>query len=299
MQRIVTSILAGLFALSFTGSAFAQDNATDRGPRRAPRLSQAEIDWSGGPGFRGPGGGFGPAFADIDGLETPEGYGLGFGQGFGPGPAGPRPGMGIHRPMPGPHLVRFWDNEELVVELGLTEGQIAQLEASYQTAKEVLQAAAGSLEEAHQALRAALDVDSPDAEAVNAAIDNVTDAHNERMRIVIGHRVVVKNVLTAEQEEALRNFRVERRPGPVSDQDRDRLHIFQGLVRQLAADGELSEEDWALINEKIAGLPEEEQARIRERIQNHMSQGLTPPAGPAGPPADGRLRQGRRALPTQ
>ena len=189
------------------------------------------------------GGGFGGRFQDRGpgGLGGPGGPGFGnFPGGLG-GPGGPG----------GPDLMRpFWNNEDLVAAAGITEDQIALLEASHAEARAALEAAQGTVRTARQAVREAMDVDAPNLDAVYAAIDGVAAAEANIKKIVAGHGVTVKTVLTEEQEQVLRDFRHDQLP-EVMTQARAELKEFRDLVKGLRADGLLSADDMAAIDQAI------------------------------------------------
>lgn len=101
-------------------------------------------------------------------------------------------------------MIPFWQNEGVVEKLALSESQITALSESHALAKEKLQESEGSIREAGKALREEMGRDNPDFAAASALLDRLTEATNEKGKIVLGHAVVVKNVLTSEQEEALK-----------------------------------------------------------------------------------------------
>jgi len=179
------------------------------------------------------------------------------------------------------HLTRFWDDSELVEAIGLSEGQIDALEASFVETELALEAVEGSVRDAHEAIKDTIEVDSPDVGEVNAAIDSATAARNELMKILLGHRVVVKNVLTAEQEDALREYRRDHLRERIAGV-REHMEGFRGVIRGLLEDGSLSAEDWETINALLENLDPEVADRIRERIEA-IEQGDVPPA--SQPPA--------------
>lgn len=165
---------------------------------------------------------------------------------FAPGPGGPGGGPGAHPHRPGRQggpegaggpgfdgplarmarvMIPFWQNEELAAELNLDQSQVDQLEKSHAATKEGLEATDGSIEEAGKALKAAMEQDNPDAAAVNAAVDRLTQAMNEKAKIILGHGVVVKTVLTEEQEAALKEA------GP--KYGREHAEKFRGVVDEI------------------------------------------------------------------
>jgi len=195
--------------------------------------------------------------------------------------------MQMHR-----ELVPFWEDEELVEAIGLTDGQIDLLEENLAATEAALEGLEGTVRDAYRALHETVKVDSPDIDDVNTAIDEATAARNELMKVLIGHRVVVKNVLTADQEEALREYRRER----IRERLPEVLAALQELrstVRELLSDGELSESDWEQINALLEDAPERAQDRIRDRIERFEDREPGAPAGERKPMERQRARQGK------
>ncbi len=260
MKRITTSILAIATALSVTTAiSFAARPAIDKSQGDQDRVAWAD---KGGRGHRGGGerGPHGPDMPPFPGHQL-------FADGA--------PIQQLDK------MIRFWDDEELVAELGLTESQIDLLEESYQVSKETFEATKGDVKDAYETLREVMDADSPDADAVNAAIDAATEAQNVAMKNFLGHRVVVKNVLTEDQEETLHDYR-RTRGREIANEMRGKIHEFRGFVKDLLEDGSLSDDDWAQIDEKIADLPERMQEKVRERIQYAEENGGDMPPPPRG-----------------
>ncbi len=239
----------------------------------------------GGTGSPGDLRGFPGASADV----APPAPG-GPGAGPGAGPRGPQ-----HGPQHGPggipaHLrnqARFWDNAELAEAIGLTEGQIEALDISHANMEIALEATEGSVRDAYAALRETVETDEPDLVAVNEAIDAATAAQNEVMRILLGHRVVVNNVLTADQEAALREYRRDNRPERPDRPNRpgepgDRGDRLRGLVRELLEDGSLSPEDWETIEAILENLDPERADAIREHIRDIEENGFPERPRPEG-----------------
>lgn len=246
------------------------------------------------------------------------------GAGFPRGPKGPGgPGFGFGG---GPILdhaigelrgaVRFWDDSDLVAEMGLTADQTAALQESYDQTVAAIESLEGAVRESYKALHETVEVDEPNISEVNAAIDAATNAQNEAMKIALGHRVVVKNTLTEEQEEILRSSRREhlaqrfpgvreRTEGPEGPRGpgmRERMHgqIEQAgevreKVRSLMQDGSLSEEDWATIDAELNRAADERIQQVRERIrqlEQELDGGEMP--APRGPRPDGAAPRGPR-----
>lgn len=125
--------------------------------------------------------------------------------------------MGGGREM-GAELIRFWDNDRVAERLELTDDQVNALQQSFDSAKASLDALKDDGKEAHEALRAELEKDNPDLNAVLAADAEITKVNSERRKIALTHRVAVQSILTAEQETKLKEGRREmmgrRRGGP-------------------------------------------------------------------------------------
>lgn len=158
-------------------------------------------------------------------ISQPEGAGQGRPGGHGPHEGRPPFGGGPeHQLMK--DLIPFWENEELATELGLDEGQILLLDESLTNAKETLDGEKESLKTAMDAVRDAMEVDNPDLDAVYAAMDEVAVHKTTIAKAAAGHRVAVKNILTAEQEETLKEKRRELIKERVRERVGDR---FPGL----------------------------------------------------------------------
>lgn len=177
-------------------------------------------------------------------------------------------GRGQRGQQGGPHFGEracFWDDEELVDAIGLTDEQVNLLQKSYDETEKALE---GFEDETpadyHNAIKEALDADAPDLAEVNAAIDAMTDSQNAKMKALLGHRVVVKNVLTEEQEQELQDYRRDR-VRDNRDQMRQAIREVRDLVRDLAKDG-LSEEDQAEIDAALEDL----EPQVRERVENRL-----------------------------
>ncbi len=216
---VVTTCIVGLLAAGLTIPAIAQPKDGEGSSWRARRGGSecgGEMPRDGAP-RRGPGG---PADGEA-------------GHGFGPPPRGPGgPGGG---PLEGAigHAMRslhpFWDDDNLTTDLNLSVEQIASLEESHELTKTKLEETEGSVRDAGETLREEMQKDSPDIAVVNGLVDTLTEATNEKAKIVLGHAVVVKNVLTAEQEETLKKN--ARHGGPESAGElRQLLQEVRGIV---------------------------------------------------------------------
>lgn len=221
---------------------------------------------------------FGPRAANRQGLRPdarPGGPGErpGFGPAFGP-PA--RPGVGPFQP--GPRLMKFWTNQDVVAAIDLTDEQVALLDESWDLTHSTLEELREPTRAAHEALGAEMDKDNPDLDTVNGLVDEAASLRSLATKARVGHRVVVKTTLTAEQEaglgEALRDVAGERR-----SEFRSTMQEVMETVREFMADGELTADERAIIAELISDMPEQVQERILARLEGERPQG---PGGPGG-----------------
>lgn len=163
-------------------------------------------------------------------------------------------------------FARFWDDEELVAELGLTQSQIVLLEQSYTDTKAALEANRDAAKAAREALRTEMEKDSPDPAAVDAAIDAVAATHTVIAKEMLGQRVVVKNLLTPEQEDILEAHRRENGRKNL-EEGRAKMEAFRTLVKSLAADGDISDADWTQIETALEDAPEPVRDHAMERLR--------------------------------
>ncbi len=194
----LTGLAAGSFAIRADAAPSFRDR--DRGQARMERPSDA---W--------------------DAPAPRLGRGHGQRPGHGPGP-GMNAGFGMMAPSArklGAVMFPFWENDEIADELELSEDQIDAMAESHALLTEQLEDTQGSIADAGGALKEEMEKDSPDASTVNELIDELTEATNEKSRIILGHAVVVKNVLTEEQEDEL--------PGV----SRELMREFRGDLRDL------------------------------------------------------------------
>ncbi len=104
-------------------------------------------------------------------------------------------------------LIHFWDNERVAERLNLTDDQINALQQSFDSAKASLDALKDDGKDAREALRAELEKDNPDLNAVLAADAEITKVNAQRRKIVLTHRVAVQSILSADQEAKLKEGR--------------------------------------------------------------------------------------------
>ncbi len=158
----------------------------------------------------------------------------------------------------------FWHNDSVAEKLGLSEEQVQGLEESWQLTRDALESTKGSLLEAGEAMREELEKDSPNLDTVYALSDATTAAASEKKKIVLGHMVTVKNILSAEQEttlkEGARRFLRERR-GDAKDIRRE--------VRQILEEDGTIEDVEALLTEK--GIDGRVRDMVLERIEARLN----------------------------
>jgi Spy/CpxP family protein refolding chaperone len=119
--------------------------------------------------------------------------------GFGPGGPGRGPGPGLGR---------------IAEDLGLSDEQKAQLEALRARQKDTLQPLAESARQAHEAFRAALEAESPDAAAVGQAALAMKEAEKKMKAAHDAAFEEMKSVLTPEQRQKLEQMHRDRPPRP-------------------------------------------------------------------------------------
>lgn len=173
-------------------------------------------------------------------------------------------------------LIPFWTNKEVAEDLTLTEDQINTLTISLEATLNGLEASKGSVKDAHKNLRAALDTDNPDLNQVNALADEIANAANEKHKLILGHMVTVKTVLSQEQETALKEARKERfkksfkRGGKSKGgSEMSKFGDLRGEIRDIIRDGGDVEDVEALLLEK--GVPEEAMTRIIDNLRDRLA----------------------------
>lgn len=223
-----TAIIAGL-TIGTIAIAFAQPGRRGGASWDAPRAGQ--FDRAGFPGFDGPHG---------------------------------------HRGQDGPNhrklLFPFWEKEEVAQELQLTDEQVAALSESLDILKSELEATEGSVMDAHKALREAMQVDSPDLNTIYELHDAAAEAKAEKGKIFLAHAVTVKNVLTEDQEETLKELR-PRRPGREMFRN---VMTLRGDIKDTIRDGGDIEDVEALLEERQ--IPEGIQDRILNRVEERLAE---------------------------
>lgn len=215
-----------------------------------------------------------PGGAGSSWVAGPQSSGFGLGE---PGPSSRR-GPGSHGP--GAQLFRmmtpFWQRDAIAEKLQLTEEQLAGLEESHAVAREELQATRGSVRDAMEAVKEELEKDNPDLDTVYELQEAVNAELDGKAKTILGHVVTVKTILTAEQEETLRELRDQVRPrgprgpgafgGPgVPGSDSGNI---QNEIRELIQNGATYEE----VEEYLATaeVPEGMVDRILSRVERHL-----------------------------
>lgn len=114
------------------------------------------------------------------------------GQGFGPG----QKGMG------GP-MMRFWENDQAVEKLGLTDEQIQTLSALDDDFREEQIDLKADVQKAHLQLKQAFGNAGTSERDIRAIAQTVSDLQEKMFMTHIENRIKIRQVLTAEQKEKL------------------------------------------------------------------------------------------------
>lgn len=197
-------------------------------------------------------------------------------------PDGPRFGGPGHEG-PGGHfakqMIRFWENDRISGELNLTEEQVKLLDETHTRTHDAMEALRTDADKHREAVREEMDKDKPSLDKVNELAEQAGKFHEQRLKLMLGHRVAVKNILSAEQIEKLDEARKEfgRERGPKAFKEmRERFRAIES-----------PEELEAALDQR--GVPDERRERIRqmwERMRNN--QGGDEFDGPPPPPRRGR-----------
>jgi Spy/CpxP family protein refolding chaperone len=102
-------------------------------------------------------------------------------------------------------------SEDPIRELNLTPEQRQTIRTIRQENQEERASINRRLREANQSLQEALDVDNPDEATIEPLLRQVGMLQAEQMRLRVLSEVRIRRVLTPEQQELLRNFRMARR----------------------------------------------------------------------------------------
>lgn len=248
---LTVAALTGLLIGSFTAYNVSEAQGPRRGGDRFAEMWDA-------PQPGGPGGGY---FGGPDGPPRPHGPG-------GPGFGGPGlPGLDGPLAKAGKLAFPFWENDQIAEDLELTDEQIEALEESHEIMKEGLEASKGSMIDLGKQLKEEMEKDSPNAATVNDLLDQITAEGNEKARLLLGHVVVVKNVLTEEQEEALPDA-----AKAVFREHRDDLSELRRDIRETLRDGGTIDDVAAVIDSYELPEPLGDIAlKMTERILEHRN----------------------------
>lgn len=163
------------------------------------------------------------------GAAPGEGHGEGRGEGRGDGPGGKRMmagGPGGPEAMGARILQRLLDNPEKMKELGITEEQAGQLQASFYELEKKMVTLQGDAEVAQIELRRLMDADTPDKAAVLAAVDKAGAARTAIQKAMVEQRLAVRDILgeeTARKIKRLVGERMRQARGGGDDEDRPRF----------------------------------------------------------------------------
>jgi Spy/CpxP family protein refolding chaperone len=181
------------------------------------------------------------------------------------GPGGP---LGaLLPPQLGKAMFPFWKNENLSEGLNLSAEQVASLEESHRVMKEALDAGKGSAKETVKALLDEVKKEEPNLDSANGLVDELSADLAEKAKIVLGHVVTVKAILTDEQEATLKANAPEAVHGRMED-----LRGMREEIREILTGGGSIDDVKALLVERE--VPEELQEviiqRVEEKIAEHM-----------------------------
>ena len=128
-----------------------------------------------------------------------------FSGGRGGGPDGGPHDKGMHG------IKALVEDPELAAEIGVTDEQVTKIKAILDESKDTRKARRDEMKEAHDALRDALDADPFDAAAARAAHAKMQALHAKAGNERFEQMVKIREVLTAEQHQALREKMQEMR----------------------------------------------------------------------------------------
>ncbi|MCC6545713.1 hypothetical protein IT570_00985 [Candidatus Sumerlaeota bacterium] len=177
-------------------------------------------------------------------------------------------------------LFPFWQDADIATKLGLTSQQVSQLEESWTLAKSELESGKGDLRDIGKELREELQKDNPDLATVDGLADQFTNDLNAKGKAVLGHAVTVKTVLTAEQEEQVKEL-VKK---ALADK-REAMEDLREDIRESFENGGKMEDAEAIIDASGLGEPYE---TIAKNMLHHIAENGGPhgrrPHGPPPPP---------------
>jgi len=150
------------------------------------------------------------------------------GEGRGEGPGGKRMmagGPGGPEAMGARILQRLLDNPDKLKELGITEEQAGQLQASFYELEKKMVTLQSDAELAQIELRRLMDADAPDKAAVLAAVDQAGAARTAIQKAMVEQRLAVRDILGEETARKIKHLigeRMRQARGGGDDDDRPR-----------------------------------------------------------------------------
>lgn len=133
------------------------------------------------------------------------------------------PGMGLRGPGPG----GWWDHPGLIKRLGLTDDQVAKIKKIFLDHRLQLIDLHANLEKQEVLLQPMINADHPDESTVLAQIDKVAEARASLEKSDARMLFAVRDTLTPEQWQKLRQIRARmRRPRPMQ------RRVFRGRAGQ-------------------------------------------------------------------
>ncbi|MEO8378019.1 MAG: hypothetical protein ABI579_10140, partial [Candidatus Sumerlaeota bacterium] len=258
----LSGLLAGALALPVLGAA--GKGLRDHADANHPALAAWRAKARGGDG-------------DRPGNQPPPPGGIGFegpaGQMFQNGPLA----QAVKAMFP------FWQDETIAAKLNLTADQIKQLDESWTIAKSELESGEGSAREIGDSLRDELKKDNPDLATVDGIADKFTSDLNAKGKAILGHAVTVKTVLTAEQEELLKDTVHETLEGK-----REAMEDLREQIRESFQNGGKMEDAEAIIDSSDLGEPYQTIAKnMLHHVAEHRGPAGRRPQGPPPPDGDG------------
>jgi Spy/CpxP family protein refolding chaperone len=110
----------------------------------------------------------------------------------------------------GPGFGAWWKDSEAVKTLGLSEGQVGQIEQTFLAHRLRLVDLRADLEKQELNLQPLLDVDRPDEAIVSTQIDLITAARGRLEKEHASMLLAIRRVLSAEQWKRLQALQQER-----------------------------------------------------------------------------------------
>ena len=189
-----------LFCLMASGLAFAQGFD-------GPMPGVAGLGGP-GPGGSAPGGSD-PAAADpAQGPGQGPGMGEGMGKGFGAPP--------MERAFHDGHFGRWWNDPQMVQQLGITDQQKKQMDDIFLQHRLKLIDLNANLEKQETLLHPLIEADQPDEAKILSQIDAVAQARAELEKANARMLFDIRKTLTPDQWQKLKAMREEHRPGKMN-----------------------------------------------------------------------------------